>query len=595
MNSARTTVHVLMFSVLLLVVTLAVPASAQPADDPLARAQGVMYDDPAAAMAILSDAIETGDPDRGAETWAELLTLRSGLARDFGDLDAAAEDADRAVEWAERSGSRPLRAETLRVRGTIDAEMGDVETALARFYEAADLLKDAEPSDVQLRVAIALGVANQMVENYDRARRHLETGLELARALGNRRQEATLLGNLAVAEAQAQNPERSIELHLEALAIAREIGDAVTAAYQLANLCDRNVQLGRLDEADGYCDDAVARLESLGHVRLLAGARASRATLYTEQGDLDAALDEMTAALDLARDSIPTVERDFLEQLARLHVQRGELDEALAAYRRFMDARERLWEERRTRTIEELEVQHEVAERERELELARTQSALQETRLQQRTVLAIVLGFGFLVVAGLALFAWRSNRQRAKLQRDLADRNQALERAVKTIGDLANRDPLTHLRNRRAFLEVAEQELARARRNRHPIAVVMIDIDRFKPLNDRFGHAVGDEVLKQVAETLRLTFRGLDVVCRWGGEEFVALLPDTDLEAARLAAERARAAVAATATAGSEASLSVSITLGVALVTRDLNEAIEAADRAMYEGKRAGRNRVVVA
>jgi diguanylate cyclase (GGDEF)-like protein len=593
MNYAPTTVHVLMVSVLLIVVTLAVPASAQLVDDPLARAEGVRYDDPAAAMTILSDAIDSGDPERGAEAWAELLTLRSGLARDFGDLEAAAEDADRAIEWAERSGSRRLRAETLRVRGTIDAEMGDVETALSRFYEAADLLKDSEPSDVQLRVAIALGVANQMVENDDRARRHLETGLELARALGNRRQEATLLGNLAVAE--AQDPERSIELHLEALAIAREIGDAVTAAYQLANLCDRNVQLGRLDEADGYCDDAVARLESLGHVRLLAGARASRATLYKEQGDLDAALDEMTAALDLARDSIPTVERDFLEQLARLHVQRGELDEALAAYRRFMDARERLWEERRTRTIEELEVQHEVAERERELELARTQSALQETRLQQRTVLAVVLGFGFLVVAGLALFVWRSNRQRAKLQRDLADRNQELERAVKTIGDLANRDPLTHLRNRRAFLEVAEQELARARRNRHPIAVVMIDIDRFKPLNDQFGHAVGDEVLKQVAETLRLTFRGLDVVCRWGGEEFVVLLPDTDLEAARLAAERARVAVAATATAGSEASLSVSITLGVALVTRDLNEAIEAADRAMYEGKRAGRNRVVVA
>jgi diguanylate cyclase (GGDEF)-like protein len=191
----------------------------------------------------------------------------------------------------------------------------------------------------------------------------------------------------------------------------------------------------------------------------------------------------------------------------------------------------------------------------------------------------------------MALLTLRSNRQRAVLQQDLKQRNEELETAVRTIGDLANRDPLTQLRNRRAFIEVADQELARARRNRHSTAVVMADIDRFKPLNDQFGHAVGDEVLKQVAETLVTTFRGQDVICRWGGEEFVALLPETDLEAARLAAERARSST----TDGPESSLSVSITLGVAVVSHDLHEAIEAADRAMYEGKRAGRNRVVLA
>lgn len=600
MNPLRPTVltviaHLLLAGLLLSTGLHAQDMGLSPGDDPLLRAQQLMDEDPSAAIEILDRAIADESADRPPAARAELYVLRSGLSRDLGDLQAAARDGDRALDWAERADDPTLRAEALRVRGTIDAEMGDVETALERFYTAWDLLEGDEPSTVQLRLAIALGVANQMVENEDRARNHLETGLELARALGNRRQEAILLGNLAVAEAQAQNGERSLALHLEALALAREIGDAVTEAYQLANLCDRNVQLDRLDEAEDYCDEAVTRLESLGHVRLLAGARASRATLHSKQGDLDAALEEMTGALELARGSIPTVERDFLEQLARIHVERGELDEALAAYRRFMDAREQLWEERRTRTVEELEIQHEVAQRERELELARAEAELQAVKIQQRTRLVGILAIGLLLVAILAALIWRSNRHRAALQRDLKQRNDELEKAVKTIGDLANRDPLTHLRNRRAFLEVAEQELARARRNRHPTTVVMADIDRFKPLNDQFGHAAGDEVLKQVAETLRLTFRGQDVVCRWGGEEFVAMLPETDIESARLAAERARVAVAATATAGPESSLGVSITLGVAPVTRDLHEAIEAADRAMYEGKRAGRNRVVVA
>lgn len=567
----------------------------QLAGDTVERIERMARGDAEGALTLLDERIASLTGSEGFREKVELYTLRAGITRDLGRLDAAAADAERALAFAEQSADKVLIAESLRVRGTVAAERGRLDAAVEFFHRAWTLLEDTDARAMQLRLAIALGVGHQMMENYERARGHQMSGLELARELGDRAQEATLLGNLALTEAHLEGLDASLTLHQQALQIYRELEHPGGEAYQLANMCDRLVQLQRFDEAGDYCSEAVALADALGHLRLRAGAHGSLATLYENIGDLDAALVEYTKALELARGNVPTVERDFLEQLARLHVQRGNPDEALAVYREYMDAREALWEESRQRTIEELEVQYEVAEREKQLELARTEAALQSMRVRQRTQLLGVMGVAVALLAVFAAMILRSNRIRAGLQRDLAARNEELKAAVRTIGNLANRDPLTQLRNRRSFLEVAEQELARARRQACPVSVMMIDIDRFKPLNDRFGHAAGDEVLQDVSETLRRTLREQDVICRWGGEEFVALLPDTDIESARNAAERARTAVGSIESSGAAEGATISITLGLAAVSRDLHAALEAADRALYEGKRAGRNRVVVA
>ncbi|WP_425477567.1 GGDEF domain-containing protein [Alkalisalibacterium limincola] len=160
---------------------------------------------------------------------------------------------------------------------------------------------------------------------------------------------------------------------------------------------------------------------------------------------------------------------------------------------------------------------------------------------------------------------------------------------------LSAEDPLTGALNRRAFLELAAYEVRRSRRSGKPLSVVMADVDHFKPVNDTHGHFVGDEVLVELVRRLRATLREVDAICRWGGEEFVLLFPDAGGDSAARVAERARMAVARTPVATSAGEMSVTLTLGVAVVGDDFEAAVDAADRALYQGKRAGRDRVVVA
>lgn len=152
-------------------------------------------------------------------------------------------------------------------------------------------------------------------------------------------------------------------------------------------------------------------------------------------------------------------------------------------------------------------------------------------------------------------------------------------------------DSLTHLWNRQAILDVLEAELTQP--EALPIAVLLIDIDHFKNVNDTWGHLAGDEVLRVLAGRLRAGLRSTDAVGRYGGEEFVAMLPTTEEDEACGIAERIRALVSDTAVVFQEQEILVTCSIGVAIATgtEDVAALIQRADRAMYRAKTAGRNR----
>lgn len=155
-------------------------------------------------------------------------------------------------------------------------------------------------------------------------------------------------------------------------------------------------------------------------------------------------------------------------------------------------------------------------------------------------------------------------------------------------------DPLTGLPNRRGFLEATDGALARSRRSGRPISIVLSDLDHFKRVNDSLGHGAGDAVLKAVADAIRSSLRSQDVAARWGGEEFIFLLPDTGKEGAVHVAETARAAVSALSINHEGSMIQVTLSLGVAkhLAGRSIEETIAQADSALYIAKEGGRNRV---
>jgi diguanylate cyclase (GGDEF)-like protein len=163
---------------------------------------------------------------------------------------------------------------------------------------------------------------------------------------------------------------------------------------------------------------------------------------------------------------------------------------------------------------------------------------------------------------------------------------------------LASTDELTQLANRRQFDEALAAEVVRAERFRDPVAVVLADLDNFKTVNDRFGHDVGDLVLRAFADAIRATVRDVDLPARYGGEEFTVLLPATDAEGGRQLAERLRVAAEELVIAvGENREVRVTSSFGVASFPEELSATalMRAADRAMYRAKAAGKNMVVAA
>jgi diguanylate cyclase (GGDEF)-like protein len=170
----------------------------------------------------------------------------------------------------------------------------------------------------------------------------------------------------------------------------------------------------------------------------------------------------------------------------------------------------------------------------------------------------------------------------------------ALKQTRDQLEALATTDPLTGALNRRAVSEAAQAELRRARRHGKPFAALLLDIDHFKRVNDTHGHQAGDRVLQQVAAACGAQLREIDRFGRWGGEEFIVLLPETDLDGALVVAERVRQAVAASSVAGDDG-LPIAITTSIGVASLSLHdEPLEAllarADTALYQAKHEGRN-----
>ncbi len=176
----------------------------------------------------------------------------------------------------------------------------------------------------------------------------------------------------------------------------------------------------------------------------------------------------------------------------------------------------------------------------------------------------------------------------------------AMRSHEETLANLARTDSLTGLPNRREIMARLQAELERCRRTGRPVSLLMVDLDRFKSVNDRFGHAVGDLALQAVAAVGARVLRRIDSLGRIGGEEFLAVLPETDSAEARSAAERLRAAIAAELIRADSATVSITASVGVATCDPAApalrpEQLIQAADAALYRAKQAGRDCVALA
>lgn len=181
----------------------------------------------------------------------------------------------------------------------------------------------------------------------------------------------------------------------------------------------------------------------------------------------------------------------------------------------------------------------------------------------------------------------------ATIGRDLS----ATKRLQQELLSMASTDPLTGLLNRRRFLEQAEKEFLRSQRYQHELAAVMLDIDHFKTINDTHGHFVGDQVLISLSRAAENLLRDIDILCRWGGEEFVILMPETPLTGAAILAERLREMLARLVIDTTAGAVHFTVSAGVAARSESdagLTDILQRADSALFAAKEHGRNCIQV-
>lgn len=217
--------------------------------------------------------------------------------------------------------------------------------------------------------------------------------------------------------------------------------------------------------------------------------------------------------------------------------------------------------------------------------------------------LMIIKGSG--AVSNCSLLLLRDITKRKTIEDSLHKAKQELEEQLEEIQKLQNqlreesiRDPLTNLYNRRYLEDSLQREFAHANRDNYPVSIIMADIDHFKRINDSFGHGVGDEVLQHLSRLLLSSFRMEDIICRYGGEEFIIVMPGTTAETAYLRTESFRNALDETIMEIAEHQIHITISAGQAVYPADgqtVEDVIKAADQAMYQAKSTGRNRVVAA
>ena len=203
----------------------------------------------------------------------------------------------------------------------------------------------------------------------------------------------------------------------------------------------------------------------------------------------------------------------------------------------------------------------------------------------------------FLALLILQFMAALLGAQFGEMRRRLRSRKRELEVALERIQELANRDSLTGLYNRRYAQELIDHHVHLKDRNGRPLAMVLIDLDHFKQVNDQYGHALGDRMLQTFAQQARQVTRDADIVARWGGEEFLIVMPETSADGAALLVERLRETLSVLAVSDEAPALRIAFSSGITAhrAGEHTDQTVHRADEALYEAKSAGRNRSVVA
>lgn len=548
------------------------------------------------ALQLSEELIAFGRAQGNTAILAKGLLTKAYTLSAMADSKNAHELAFEAEKLANQTQDIPLRVQATITSGQSYAEQGNFPTALLKLQTAVETARQLEDLLPLASALNALAILYDQMKEFDkgwavleesvqvaeklnspgriaqarqteyvlamdseqprRALAALQSGLEMARKMGAKSLIADTLVNMSDSYLQERDYQRVIRYGTESLEVAREIGDRETEAIALINIGQAYMGMGKTAEGKKHFEAGLSYYEKTNN-----------------KPELQAVLLEYGQALERA----------------------GDYAGAIAAYHRERDITSALFEKQRQKAIWELQEKYEMEKKQRRIELLSRENQVKSAeidnrRLQQRVwwLLALVFALASAVV-GL-------------LYRKVRQTNAQLEVKNLELKAQSSLDPLTSLYNRRHFQEYmrAHNHVERRGLAGEDIvgALFLLDVDHFKHINDTYGHAAGDIVLKMIAENLRVALRETDMIVRWGGEEFLAFLPAIPRNGVDEVARRILNTISAQQIEYQNHTFSVNVSVGFApfpLIPADTplpwERAVNLVDMALYLAKAHGRNR----
>ncbi len=554
------------------------------------------------ALAVADELVALGKEADDNVALAKGLLTKGYLAFDQNELKRSHTLLWEAERLANATGDLALRVQAAISSGQSHAEEGNFPGALRKVQEA---VAQARQYGQPVQSVMAL---NALAQLYDQTR-EFDKGFEALAEATAAAEKANSPGRMATLKmteyflaTDTNQPERGLKALLAALDLERKIGAHAMIATSLVNLSDSYLKQHDYARTLSYASQAIEVARRINKDSTEATARVNIGQAYLGMGRRAEGKRSFEAGLAFyeQQNDKPALQSVLLEYGDALE-QAGDMAGAVVAYHRERKLSNELFEKQRQTAMWELQEKYEAEKKQRQIQLLSRENQVKSAeidnrRLQQRVwwLLAVVFALASVIV-GI-------------LYRKVRTANAQLQVKNLELAQQSSRDPLTSLYNRRHFQEFMRAHLLAAK----PVekrgvgtsgeeicgALFLLDVDHFKHVNDAYGHAAGDAVLKMIAENLREILRETDMIVRWGGEEFLAFLPAIPRSGVEEIARRLLAGISAHAIDHQDSKISVNVSIGFApfpLVPGEhplpWERAVNLVDMALYLAKAHGRNR----
>lgn len=554
----------------------------------------VTESDPVRGARLSREALETA---RAAGNNAQEAAALFGLGdagRVTGDYRSALEHYSTALDLFGSQGNAIQKGRCLRRLGDVHYFVTNLDHSLRYYLRALRVFEQVAEREGSASARLQAGHILATIGNVLKASGDGNGALEYYRRShtvyvkeGFSEGIPGLLHNMGDVLQERGRLDEAGEVYSRVIADATERNDKYLCSIALNSLGSVCLQRGEFGEAEKLFQRSLETSTATGRKRGILSSLVKQVELRALQGMNSEALDISNRAETLALElNDRGAQTGILQEKAALLHSLGRHEEAFTTIARQQRLHEEVLAEKRIRQIDVLRLRYETEAKEREIERLRRDRAVQR-----------IMIFGAaagLLLAGISLSSvYRSVRLRTRVNRELSGKNTELAKAYERVEELSRTDDLTGLANRRAMVERLTGEQARSARNGRGFGLILGDIDNFKAWNDRYGHECGDAILEELSSRLRKALREQDLASRWGGEEFLILLPDTDLDGCAHVAEKLRAMICGKPFVWKGCMIDITMTFGACEGGHaPIDEALRAADGALYKGKHKGRNRV---